>query len=479
MTSLFKVLSTWLRHPVLALRETRPVQPHGGYFRFLRRTAAGIYVTPDQALRSDTVWACHRYLTQTVGQLPARVMRPRTDGSSGSDRVSLGGNIHPVDYVLNWRPNPELSPFQLRETMVSWAILYGAGYAEIERDLIGRIVALWPIEPWRVTPMRDTSGTLFYRIANGAGGHVDLAAMDIFVLRGYGHGPIGLSVIEYAAQTIGWQQATELFGATFFGEGMAFSGAISLQSRGTPDGLRRLREEIEEQHKGVARSNRWLFLDNGAKVEKMSATPEEAQFTGTLNYQVESICRWFGVPPQKAQHLLQTNYNSAEQLAIEVVVDSIAPWAIRFEEEATYKLFGGNRQNLFVKLDLKGLLRGDFATRQAGLQIQRQNGVISADDWCDLEDMPRVGPENGGDKHIVQSNMTPLATLGQPLPAPAPKPPEPGPLEGALGAMIDLVKKLNERDEQLEQLRNAAAALPVHSAVREQRRGLPQPSPKG
>jgi hypothetical protein len=134
--------------------------------------------------------------------------------------------------------------------------------------------------------------------------------------------------------------------------------------------------------------------------------------------------------------MLRLTFNNVEQLAIEVVVDAITPWAIRFEEEISFKLFGANRQNLFVKLDLKGLLRGDFATRQTGLQIQRRNGIINGNYWCDIEDMPRIGPD--GEKYIVEGNMTTLANVGEapaptpsaePTPAPAPTtsapPPEP------------------------------------------------------
>src|ERR1700747_1510906 len=98
------------------------------------RTAAGLFITPDRALRDPTVWACHRYLTQTVAQLPARVMRIRTDGTGTAERVATTPRIHATDYCLNWRPNPEIGPFQLKETMVGHALTWGNGYAEIARD---------------------------------------------------------------------------------------------------------------------------------------------------------------------------------------------------------------------------------------------------------------------------------------------------------------------------------------------------------
>jgi hypothetical protein len=84
---------------------------------------------------------------------------------------------------------------------------------------------------------------------------------------------------------------------------------------------------------------------------------------------------------------------------------------MRIEQEGDYKLFGQNRQGFYTKMDLKGLLRGDFKSRQEGLQIQRRNGVINANQWRLLEDMDEIGPD--GDKYIVEGNMTTLEAVGQ------------------------------------------------------------------
>jgi HK97 family phage portal protein len=175
-----------------------------------------------------------------------------------------------------------------------------------------------------------------------------------------------------------------------------------------------MRAEMDEIYKGPTRSGKWFFGDNGAKIEKLTATPDEAQFIATMQHQVEEQCRWWGVPPQKVHHLLRMTFNNVEQLSIEVVVDSITPWAIRFEEEANFKLFGQNRAGFFVKLDLKGLLRGDFKSRQDGLQVMRQNGIITANGWAELEDMPKIPASAGGDKYIAPANYTTLERLGEP-----------------------------------------------------------------
>jgi len=390
----------------VALRKTREDQQIDEGSPVFGRPTAGVYIDADTSLRNDTVWACVRYLSQTVAQLPARVMR---DQGRYSERVMS----HPVVNVMTWRSNPELSPFQLKETLTAWAVMRGNGIAEIERDDTGRVLALWPIHPERVTFKRDlVTDELVYEINNGRMGTVYLTGRDVFHLRGFGNGPVGLSIVEHAAESIGWAQATELFGAAFFGNGLNTSGAIEGAGSLNDDGQKRLSAQIARRHGGPRKSHLPLYLDKAMKWVPTSVKPNEAQFIEAMQHQVETICRWFGVPPQKVGHLLRMTFNNVEQLSIEVVVDSITPWAIRWEEEANFKLFGQNRNSLFMKLEMKGLLRGAFKERQEGLQIQRRNGIINQEDWREIEDYGPSGAE-GSEKYIVEGNMTTLERLGE------------------------------------------------------------------
>lgn len=449
---------------IMALRvTTEPRYPGERRIPYNGRTAAGVYVTPDRALMNATVWAAHRYLTQTVGQLPTRVMR--MDGAD-SRRV----DAHPVVNALNWRANPEMSPFAFKETMVGWALMHGNGVAEIESDVVGRLVNLWPIEPWRVEicravePMTDARGTpiatgeLVYEVNNGTNGKVNLAGRNVFHLRGFGNGPVGLSVIEYAAQSIGWARATELFGAAFFGNGLNSGGVIEGAAGMDESAVKRLLARIRQNHGGPGRAHNPLILDGGMKWTKTSSTPNESQFVETMQFQIEEGCRWMGVPPHKVMHLLRATFSNIEHQSIEVVVDSITPWAIRFEEECNYKLFGQNRQGYFVKLDLKGLLRGDSMARAQALQIQRRNGVINADYWAEVEDMPKPGKANGGDIYFVEgNNMVRQEIAGQQpiLPAPT-KPVEPATSVPATNDNVAAMAALIEAGALLE-LADAAA----------------------
>lgn len=362
------------------------------------RTAANIYVDADTALKNATVWACVQYLTRAVAQLPWHVLK----------EVGQGGEVqsrHPVDWLLHKRPNPEMGSFSFRQAMLGQALLRGNAYAEIERDNRDVPYALWPIHPNRVRPFRDESGQLAYEVWN-SGANVVLAAKDMFHIRGFGDGAIGYGVVEYAAQSIGWAQATELFGSTFFGEGMNPSGIIKAKPGLSIEGMEQLRKEIERLYSGP-RGKRTAILDAGMEFEKTATNPNDSQFIETRQHQVEEISRWFGVPPHKVMHLLRATFSNIEHQSIEVVVDSVTPWVRVFEEEADYKLFGEtNRQGFYTKMNLRALLRGDNASRAQFYKALFEMGALSPNDILGLEDMNGIGKL--GDQRFRSQNLAPL-----------------------------------------------------------------------
>lgn len=396
-------------------RTTKPDAPTTSRVLYTGRTTAGVYVDADNALRNATVWACVQYLTRTVAKLPWRVMVELPTGKQVA-------RSHPVDYLLNKRPNPEMGAMTFRQTLLGSALIRGNGYAEIERDNRGVPVALWPLRADRVAVKRDADGRLIYEIW-GPSGNVILRPEDVFHVRGFGDGPVGYSVVEYAAQSIGWAQATELFGAAYFGEGMNPSGIVSVKQGLSLAALNEMRASLEQLYKGP-KGKRTMILDAGAEFTKLSTNPNDSQFIETRQHQIAEICRWFGVPPHKVMDLMRATFSNIEHQSIEVVVDSIAPWVKAFEEEADYKLFGANRSNFYTNMPLQALMRGDNASRSAFYKAMLEMGAMTINEIRALEDMNGIGED--GDVHFVSNNVRTLGTaLAEPAePAPDPLAPQ-------------------------------------------------------
>jgi HK97 family phage portal protein len=402
------------------------------------RTIAGVVVTPDSAVTVATVWACLRYLSQTNAVLPWRVMK---DGPKGAQIQSSNS----IDYLLHKRPSAEWSSFQFRETLTHWALRWGNGYAEIEPDQASRPYAMWPIHPERVDPCRSDvdgfdsygdpilAGALFYEVNNGTKGKIVLSSKRMFHVRGFGEGAVGVNVIHYAAQSIGWARAAQIFGAAFFGNGATPSTVVLNKKPLKEAGLKRQKAEFDQLFKGPYRAHKSAHLDNDADIKRLGFNAEETQLIETHQYLVEEICRWFGVPPHKVMHLLRATFSNIEHQAIEVVVDSITPWAKRFEDEADYKLFGQNRQGLYTKMNMNALLRGDTKARMEFYKGMVQIGAYSPNRVLQLEDENTLGPP--GDIHVMQQQMVPLEFIAK------------GPVSGAAGVGHDGAHPLETDDE--------------------------------
>lgn len=396
-------------------------------------TKAGVPMNADAMLKVSACWACTRFLSQTVAGIPWQLKQT-------SERGSVVLSQHPTNALLNRRVSREWSSFQFRETMTHWGLRWGNGYAEIEWSENGRPLALWPIHPSRVQVMRDgETQELVYAVYANSGGVVYMAAEDIFHLRGYGESPVGLSVMAYAAQSMGWAAAAQIFGASFFRQSATPSGVLQSKKKLSPEAVYNLREEFRTLYSGADSSNKVVVLDAEMEYKSISIDPEKSQFVETSQFLLDEICRWFGVPPHKIYNLLRATYSNIEHQSIEVVSDSIAPWARRFQDEADFKLLGGNRQRLFTKMDLQALVRSDMAGRMTFYQGMRNIGALNVNEIRDEEGLNGIGPD--GDKYTMQSGMTTLDQIGA---VTAPKP------QGVSGeqVLMDIIREKMAKYDQ-------------------------------
>jgi len=407
------------------------------------RTLSSVTITPDSAVTISAVWACLRYLSQTVAVLPWHVVLQTEKGLEVQTR-------HPIDYVINDRVSPEWSSFQFRETMMHWALRWGNAYAEIEFNSAGRPAAMWPIHPERVKVCRDPeTNALFYEVD----GKLEFNASEMFHLRGFGEGVVGVNVVTYAAECLGWAKAAQMFGASFFGNGMNINGVVKVKKELSIPALKKLKEELAGLYKGIRNANRTAVLDQDMEWEQVSVDPNKAQFIQTNQHLVEEVCRWFGVPPHKIMHLLRGTFSNIEHQSIEVVVDSVSPWAKRLEDEANFKLFGANRQGLKTKLYLQALMRGDTAARGAWYKMMREVGALSVNDILRLEDMNTIGKV--GDKRVMNSTYTTLERIGEEPVKTVAAPPEPEEPD-------DEDEDTSEDDEAEEELNNLYLEEMIH-----------------
>ena len=379
-------------------------------------TTSGKVVNERTAMQMTAVYSCVRILSEAIAGLPLFVYKYGTDGSKEKYLD------HPLWRVLHDEPNPEMTSFVFRETMMNHLLLTGNAYAQIIRNARGEVVALYPLMPDRVTVDRDSKGRLYYRyykcsdeapeVGKAKQADIVFAPTDILHVLGLGYdGLVGYSPIAMAKNAVGLAMAAEEYGAKFFANGAAPSGV--LEHPGTIKDPERIRQSWQSTFGGSANSNKIAVLEEGLKYTPIAISPEQAQFLETRKFQINEIARLFRVPPHMLADLEKSSFSNIEQQSLEFVKYTLDPWVIRWEQAMNKSLLlDSEKRTVFTKFNVDGLLRGDYASRMTGYATARQNGWMSANDIRELENLDRIPAEQGGDLYLINGAMTKLADAG-------------------------------------------------------------------
>ena len=384
-----------------------------GYTFYMGNSTSGKAVTERSAMQMTAVYSCVRILAEAVAGLPLHLYKYTKDG--GKEKAI----DHPLYLLLHDEPNPEMSSFVFRETLMTHLLLWGNAYAQIIRNGKNEVIALYPLMPNKMSVDRDENGKLYYTYYRGPDEAiknkelaVTLQPSDVLHIPGLGFdGLVGYSPIAMAKNAIGMAIACEEFGAKFFANGAAPSGV--LEHPGTIKDPGRVREAWQSQFGGSSNSGKVAVLEEGMKYTPISISPEQAQFLETRKFQINEIARIFRVPPHMVGDLEKSSFSNIEQQSLEFVKYTLDPWIIRWEQSMMRVLLSFDEKNeFFIKFNLEGLLRGDYQSRMNGYAIGRQNGWMSANDIRELENLDRIPAEEGGDLYLINGNMLPMRDAG-------------------------------------------------------------------
>ena len=385
-----------------------------GYSFLFGRTTSGKPVNERTAMQTTAVYACVRILAEAVASLPLHVYEYQDDG--GKKLV----HDHPLYYLLHDEPNPEMTSFVFRETLMSHLLIWGNAYAQIIRDGAGRVLGLYPLLPDKMDVQRDDCGNIYYVYSRNSDenpmfkeyGDIRLKAEEVLHIPGLGFdGLIGYSPIAMAKNAVGMTLACEEYGASFFANG-ANPGGV-LEHPGVLKDPSKVRESWNSVYRGVNNAHKIAVLEEGMKYQQIGIPPEEAQFLETRKFQINEIARLYRIPPHMVGDLDKSSFSNIEQQSLEFVKYTLDPWVIRWEQSLQRSLLlPGEKGKYFIKLNVDGLLRGDYQSRMNGYAVGRQNGWFSANDIREMENMNPIPDEQGGNLYLINGAMTKLEDAG-------------------------------------------------------------------
>lgn len=355
-------------------------------------TWSGVAINQKNALQVGAAYACVRLLSDTISSLPVDTF------------IRRDGNRLPYRPRPAWVYEPE-GPGSSRieyykQIVVSMLLSHGA-VIQILRNGAGEIVAQQPLDPTRVEIRRNAQTRMREFVIDG--GTAVLPGEDVlYITEMRRPGSLkGVSRVDELKQTLGLAKALDEFASRYFSNGANTSGMIEFPGNLTQEQAKELVDAFEAGHKGLRKAHRPGVLSGGAKFVKTGADGEQSQMLQSRQFAVEEVARIFRVPPSMIG--LNTpgamSYASVEHNAIQFTRYSLAP-LIAAIEEAHNRLLPGE---VFLRINMDGLLRGDSATQAQVFSTALQAGYMSVNDVRNLMDMR---PVSGGDTPRV-----PLANI--------------------------------------------------------------------
>lgn len=366
--------------------------------------AGGAFINPDTAMK---VSAYHRgviYISTQVGKL-SWVVKDNKNNTLDNDAIT---------YLLNLTPNSEMSAFFFKLMMIQCAIHHGNGYAEIERNVRGQPVALWPLNPDSVELARLDTGRLVYKILGGdpTGNGLDayLNPRDIFHVKNFHtkDGLLGQGMVAYMCDALGISLGGDRLANGLFANGALPSGVLKVKGTLSDEAYDRLKKSWEENHSGK-KVGGIALLEEGADYSPISIDPEALQMLESRKFSVLEIARFLGLPPTKLFDTDASTYSNTENANLEVATDTLDAWVRNLEMEADIKLLNSQHSGRKSVMNIYDVFRGDMDTRAKYFSSRMQMGTITPNQVRMAEgEAPYVG---GDEYYISTNNLTPSSKV--------------------------------------------------------------------
>jgi len=372
------------------------------------QSATGKTVNWRTALQVATVFACCRVIGNGMAQVPFKLMQKK-------GRRRTAATKHPLYRLLSLKPNDWQTSFEFRQ-MLAWHIeLCGNAYVFVNRNSQGKILELIPLSPGQVTPDRDESLRISYKVSGLDGTSRTLTKDQIWHLRGPTmDGFHGLDVVKLAREAIGLAMATEEAAAQRHKNGIQNSGIYSVESTLDKKQYDDLTNWIGKQFAGLQNAGKPMVLDRGATFLNTSMSSVDAQSNETRKTQVEQICSFMGVLPIKVGFSDKTaTFASAEEMNRAHREDCLSPRWEYFEQSAMINLLTDAEieDGLYFNFTEEGLLRGSATETKDILLGLVNGGLMYPNEGRDLLDL------NPDDDPASDRLRIPANIVGEPKPA--------------------------------------------------------------
>lgn len=365
---------------------------------------AASIVTEETAYQLSAVWACIRLISQTVASLPVEVFERGPDGRKVVDNHWFAG-------LMAHKPNQYQTRYEFLEYQLANLVLHGNCYAKIVR-FQGKIVALVPLAAPQVETKLIDGGVVHLYTRDGT--TEALSADSVWHVRMNGDWLVGRSPLLFGRNIFGIAQAAESTVNRVYSNGAKRSGVLKMDRLLTPT----QREEIRQAYGALfdnittGTDRGVVVLEGGMTFDPVSMTPSEIELLSSRKYQIDEICRWFGVPAilvNQNEGSTTLGSSTAEIIAAFYKLN-LRPYLEAIENSIQVNLFGREESRRYeVAFDFEALLRASFKERIDTYDKAIKGAIMTPNEARRREWLPVA---DGGEKLYIQGAMVPIDQVG-------------------------------------------------------------------
>lgn len=389
-------------------RSTGPAGNRRGTLSDSPRSVSRIASTAtfDRAMTLSAVFACHKILAETVASLPIEMFIY----DSNRERTQIFD--HALIRLLRNKPNDYQTSIEFKENLMLNLI---NGNAYVRKYYYHKeLNQLEVINNADVQPKLNSQNKVEYDVRYKDGSKETLTDKEIWHLKLFGSGLVGMSPLAYGARSIGIGLAADDKVGRVMENGAKPSGTLSTEKSLKKEQRQSLREEMTE----LVQGDDWFLpvLEGGLKFEQISLTPEDIELLSTRKFTVEEVCRFYGVP---SVLINDTSGSTTWGSGIEQLVESfyrfgLRPYFERIEESARLNLLPRQDWDKYeFDFKIRDLLRASFKVRVDSNRVRIESGQATINQ---IRKEEGDNPVPWGDQTFIPANLITIerAAKGKP-----------------------------------------------------------------
>jgi len=352
------------------------------------------------SMNISAVFGATSLIANTIAMLPVKVL---ISGEEGNNEITN----HPLNLVFGDRDNDNLlSRYTLIKLIVQSVILKGNAFCYIYRSDDGTVKGLRYLEASDVViNYNKQKDTLYYTCTLLGNKHIEPINMLHFILNSY-DGINGISLLTYAARTLGITNASENAAKSFFENGMNVNGLLKVNTPITKQQKDEIRSSWQQAYNGSGGG--LAIINANMDYQQLTLSPEDSQLLSSRQFNIADIARFFNINPLLLGGESGATYSSLEMLQNAFLVHTLQPYIAMIESEMNRKLLKPSESNLSIILETNDLLRIDKQSQANYYKTMVDAGILSRNEV--RKEIGYNGFE-GGDGHTIAYSDTAQNTL--------------------------------------------------------------------